>query len=453
MTPSQKELQHLIWRAGLFDHHTALAKMQGQTIAQVWAQLKHTATAFTPIVVADQNDFDPMAFRSMSKEEKQQVRKQFRENVKTLNKAWIDHMAGTKAVLRERMALFWHNHFACSAKNSYFLQGYLNTLRKYALGDFRTLLHAVSKTPAMLQYLNNQQNRKQQPNENFAREVMELFTLGRGYYTEADVKNAARAFTGWSFTREGQYILRQRQHDEGKKTLFGQTGNFSGEAVLDMLLDNPQTARFVVTKLYRYLVNEEVNASRVEALADRFYNSGYDIMMLLEAIFLSGWFYDEENIGTKIKSPIDLMVGLQRALYLTFEQPEGPLFIQKALGQLLLRPPNVAGWPGGKNWIDSSTLLFRVRLTEFVLMSSELMVTLKDSGDDNDQLKLKGGLKRLQTKVDQAALEQALGSLETQQLTDFLLQTPFTATLPGQSASSLMKKIVAITKTPEFQLC
>ncbi|HEY6064112.1 MAG TPA: DUF1800 domain-containing protein, partial [Chitinophagaceae bacterium] len=284
---------------------------------------------------------------------------------------------------REKMAFFWHGHFACRNLNIFFQQGLLDVIRRNALGDFGTLLKEVSKTPAMLNFLNNQQNKKDHPNENFAREVMELFTLGRGNYTEHDVKEAARAFTGWSATIKGEFVFRQFQHDFDSKTVLGKTGNFDGDEVLDILLEQKQTAKFITQKIYKFFVNEQPNTEKVEGLAERFYKNDYDISKLLEDIFTSEWFYDEKNIGAKIKSPVELMVGIQRMLPMKFQQEDALLLLQRALGQLLFYPPNVAGWPGGKTWIDSSTLMMRMRIPQMLNDRDEFNVKPKD---DDDQM-------------------------------------------------------------------
>ncbi|MEL6562177.1 MAG: DUF1800 domain-containing protein [Bacteroidota bacterium] len=284
MKLSQRQVQHLFWRAGLFDNYITIQKFEGTTQEELWERLLKSSRKFTPLTVMDKNQFDFATLRSMDKKERQMLFKQSREKVKMLNKKWFDHMSLTDGVLRERMSLFWHNHFACSSRNVFFIQSYLNTVRKNALGNFGDLLRAVSKEPAMLQYLNNQQNRKRKPNENFAREVMELFTIGRGNYTESDVKNAARAFTGWSFNQSGEYVLRERQHDYGSKEIFGKTGNFSGDDVLNMLLEKKETARFVTTKLYRYLVNDQPDEKVINDLTEVFYDSNYDTEVLLSAI-------------------------------------------------------------------------------------------------------------------------------------------------------------------------
>jgi uncharacterized protein (DUF1800 family) len=212
---------------------------------------------------------------------------------------------------------------------------------------------------------------------------MELFTLGRGNYTEYDVKEAARAFTGWSATPKGEFIFRRFQHDFDSKTVLGKTGNFDGEEVLDILLQQKQTAKFLTQKIYKFFVNEQPDAEKTEWLAGRFYKNDYDISKLLEDIFTSDWFYDQKNIGVKIKSPVELIAGIQRMLPMKFEKEEALLLIQRALGQVLFYPPNVAGWPGGKNWIDSSSLMMRMRIPQMLNDKDEFNVKPKD---DDDQM-------------------------------------------------------------------
>jgi uncharacterized protein (DUF1800 family) len=212
---------------------------------------------------------------------------------------------------------------------------------------------------------------------------MELFTLGRGNYTEHDVKEAARAFTGWSSTIKGEFIFRKFQHDDGGKTVLGKTGNFDGEEVLDILLQQKQTAKFITRKIYTFFVNEQPDKEKTDWLAERFYKNDYDISKLLEDIFTSEWFYDPKNIGANIKSPVELMAGIQRMLPMKFERDEALLLLQRALGQLLFYPPNVAGWPGGKSWIDSSTLMLRMRIPQMLNDKDEFNVKPKD---DDDQM-------------------------------------------------------------------
>ncbi|HMP92401.1 MAG TPA: DUF1800 domain-containing protein, partial [Phnomibacter sp.] len=361
---------HLLWRAGFgptpdmlsqptpFNAHTYFE-------ALVIASQK---TKLQPLEVS-KNLVDGLAngigqlgrLQQLSRNEqltqRQQMARQSRQELRSLNLLWLEEMVQSTAQLREKMALFWHGHFACRNLNSYFQQHLLQQIRENALGNFGALLHAVSKSPAMLAFLNNQQNRKQSPNENFAREVMELFTLGRGNYTELDIKEAARAFTGWGFDASGQFVFRRLVHDAGTKTVLGTTGNLTGDEVLDLLLAKKQTALFITQKLYRFLVNETAPPERIAWLAERFYQSGYEILPLLKDIFTAKWFYNQENIGNRIKGPIDWWVGLRRMLPMQIANPEIQLLLQRSLGQVLFYPPNVAGWPGVTNWIDGNSLL------------------------------------------------------------------------------------------------
>jgi uncharacterized protein (DUF1800 family) len=232
----------------------------------------------------------------------------------------------------------------------------------------------------MLQFLNNRQNKKEHPNENFAREVMELFTLGRGHYSEDDVKEAARAFTGWSFDEYGDFVSRKKQHDDGVKKFLGRQGNFNGDDILDILLEQKQTAVFITQKIYRYFVSDEqIDERRVKQLASVFFDSNYNTGTLLRAIFTADWFYKDSNAGAKIRSPVELLVGYQRLLPMQFGNEKTIINLQRILGQFLFNPPNVAGWAGGKSWIDSSSLVIRMRLPEAFFASAELNLTAKET--------------------------------------------------------------------------
>ena len=336
-----------------------------------------------PIILVTDEEWaqhSPKAMKMIGdKAEKKEMQKAFREKTKDMNMLWMQEMVSTQYPLREKTALFWHGHFATHIDNPYYDQKLLQILRQNALGNFRDLLFAVSKRAAMLQYLNNQQNKKMHPNENFAREVMELFTLGRGHYTENDIKEAARCFTGWAYDGNGDFIFRTRQHDHGEKTVLGNTGFYDGDDVLNILLRQKQTAVFITQKIYRFFVSDEkIDEKRVKELATQFYDSKYDIGGLLKTIFSSDWFYKENNVGAKVKSPTELLVGYQRMLPMNFPNGKAVIQLQRALGQYLFNAPNVAGWPGGRNWIDSSTLVIRMRLPETILGSKDLDLTAKE---------------------------------------------------------------------------
>ena len=385
-----------------------------------------------------------------------------------MSTAWMDRMANSPAQLREKMTLFWHGHFACRVSNPAAALSLHNATRQHALGKFPDLLLAVSQETAMLQFLNNQQNRKEHPNENFAREVMELFTLGRGNYTETDVKEGARAFTGWGFDYQDNFKFREREHDAGSKTFLGSTGNFTGEDVLKIILEQPAAATFLVTKIYRFFVNDVPNLAHIEPLAGAFRKSGYDIADLMERLFSADWFYDPINVGTHIKSPVELLAGIRRTLNVKIDNELPLLDYQKALGQTLFQPPNVAGWPGGRNWIDSSSLLLRLQLPAILFKNAEFAVALKQ--DENDITPNLTKTERTArpgagAHLPLAPLQQLLGATPAAQqparLSEFLLQASIRpenlqlvqqAAAQKEPAEALRATLVGLLSLPEYQL-
>jgi uncharacterized protein (DUF1800 family) len=393
MTSNQLKNQHLMWRAGFGPAADQLEQLQKISPAQLYKALQK-ASDKKPEYLDATDDYlkgllqgiqdEGMRKKDLDAEERKNIQQQQQQAIKNLNLRWFENMVDSNQQLREKMAFFWHGHFASRNINVFFQQQMLDVIRQNALGSFRDLLHEVSKSAAMLNFLNANQNRKDHPNENFAREVMELFTMGRGNYTETDIKEAARAFTGWGANVKGEFVFRKFIHDDGNKTVLGKTGNFDGDNVLDILLEQKQTANFITQKVYRFFVNDTVDKEKVQWLADRFYNSDYDISKLMEDIFTSDWFYDEKNIGAKIKSPIELLAGIRRMLPMKLENDESQLLIQRVLGQVLFYPPNVAGWPGGKNWIDSSTLMMRMRLPQMFNDTDEFNV--KPKADDDQMM-------------------------------------------------------------------
>ena len=289
---------------------------------------------------------------------------------------WYQEMLSTPSPLTEKMTLFWHNHFVSSqqkVKSPLLMYQQNVLLRKYALGNFGELLHAVSKDPAMIIYLDNVSNRKGQPNENFAREVMELFTLGEGAYSEQDIKEAARAFTGWSLDREsGQFRFYPRLHDDGQKVVLGQRGKFDGDAVLDILLAQPQTAELITRKLWREFISPAPETAEVKRLANVFRASGYDTKSLMQALLTSDAFYAKQNRAVLVKSPVELMIGTLKQFDIQPENMRPFLLVGRGLGQDVFGPPNVKGWPGGDSWINSNTLLIRKQFLERVMRGQEM---------------------------------------------------------------------------------
>ncbi len=293
-----------------------------------------------------------------------------------------------------------------------------------------------------------------------------------GNYTENDIKEAARAFTGWGFNISGEFVFRKNQHDTGSKTVLGKTGNFNGDDVIDILLEQKQTAQYIAKKLYKYFVNENVDAEKVEWLSNRFYQSGYSIKNLLEDIFTSDWFYAEKNIGNKIKSPIELLAGIRRFLPMEMNNDQSQLLFQRTLGQVLFYPPNVAGWPGGKAWIDSSTLMLRLRIPQILTANEVVNIRPKDDDDVMMGQMMEAKMKKIKevTKggvgvVDWNLVNKVYATTSRENLLnkigDTLLQTKskvstnvLTKHINNESRENYIKSaIVNIMSTPEYQLC
>jgi uncharacterized protein (DUF1800 family) len=287
---------------------------------------------------------------------------------------WLHELLVTPSPVTERMTLFWHNHFTSGqdkVPEPQLMAAQNALLRRDALGNFGTMLHAIAKDPAMLLYLDGASNRKGRPNENFAREVMELFTLGEGQYTQHDVAEAARAYTGWGVDPDTwRYVWRPEQHDGGAKTVLGRSGAFDGDEVLDILLEAPQTARFVAAKLWREFVSPVPDEAQLDAIAQQFRASGYDIGTGLRALLLTSAFWDEDNRGTLVSSPIEFVVGTVRRFDISYGDTMSFARTAASLGENLFYPPNVKGWPGGIAWINSSTLLARKQFVEQIFRST-----------------------------------------------------------------------------------
>jgi uncharacterized protein (DUF1800 family) len=315
----------------------------------------------------------PARIRSLSDEDRKAFQREQRQNGLELRAWWADEMLVSDSPLTEHMTLFWHNHFVSSiakVKSPRLMLDQNLLLRREALGNFATMLHDVSKDPAMLVYLDSASNRRGSPNENFAREVMELFTLGVGHYGEPDIKEAARAFTGWSIEpATGAYKWRPFAHDRGIKTVLGRSGDFDGDAVLDILLSRPETAEFVVRKLWLEFVSPQPDEAEVRRIARDFHSSGYEIKVALRDLLNSPAFWGPENRAVLVKSPADLVIGTLRSIDYADAEARPVAVALRQLGQDLFAPPNVKGWPGGDVWINSSTLLARKQVLERIARS------------------------------------------------------------------------------------
>jgi len=382
LTPTTAEwtpahVRHLLRRAGFGSTPQGAAAYGAMTREAAVEAIIENALSQRPPDVPD--DMSPLIepqelrekYKNLPEEERQQrineMRRENRLAVKRMETWWMERMLTSPGFLREKMTLFWHGHFATSAEK---VQAAMHSFDMYkrlwtnSLGNFHDLTLSVAKAPAMLRYLDNDQNRLGSPNENFARELFELFTLGIGHYTEQDIKEAARALTGWT-GRGGQFQFVQRRHDAGRKTVFGESGNFKGEDIIKLVMRHPQMPRWITAKIWRYLVWDEPSPELVEELAEAFVADGLILWKFLRRIFLSEAFNSEKAIRSLIKSPAQFLVGLEMDLLCRPTRPALHNLFMRALGQELFFPPNVKGWEGGRTWINSNTLLARVNIANY----------------------------------------------------------------------------------------
>jgi uncharacterized protein (DUF1800 family) len=323
------------------------------------------------------------ATRGLSPEEAEKRRREMFKDVQQENRLhgleaqgwWFRRMANTGSPLREKMTLFWHDHFATSiqkVKQPALMLKQNELFRSHAFCSFKDLTQAILLDPAMMLYLDTRSSRKGMPNENFAREVMELFTLGEGNYTEQDIREAARAFTGYDLNRlTGRVNHSTRQWDDSPKTVFGKTGPFDGGDVINLIFDKPGVAPFMAEKIWRFFVYDDPSPRAIEALAGTFRNSGYRLQPLLREIFMSQEFYSEAAIRSQIKSPLQFIIQLLKQLEIDTPPTGFPIMAQQQLGQVLFMPPNVAGWDWGQAWINTNTLLTRYNLAGFITKGAD----------------------------------------------------------------------------------
>ncbi len=399
-------------------------------------------------------------FQARRMERQRQDRRQIRD----LRDWWIGRMIRTARPLQEKLTLLWHGHFAVNyrgCEDSYLLYRQNQFFRENAAGNFEDLVVGIVRDPAMLVFLNNDRNVKRSPNENLARELMELFTLGEGNYTEHDIKQGARALTGYT-RRDNDFHLNQRAHDSGTKTIFGKRGPFDGEQFARLCLMQPACLKFIAFKLYKHFVAdvdsfESLTGPQravVDGLARELRTGRYELKPVLKTLLLSEHFYDKHVRGAKIKSPVELVVGMVRVLETPVRDRKLLADAMRLMGQQLFNPPNVAGWPGGKAWINTSTLFIRQNLATY-LITGRPPFNSKWS--------------RKQINYDATALIDHLKKPEPEAVIDHL-----TTVLLGAHASeprrkrlrnfiddhggrinndTLIAALCLITAMPEFQLC
>ena len=344
---------------------------------------------------------------------------------------WLDRMLKTAHPLREKIALFWHNHFATSnakVQNARLMLGQYRLVHKHALGSFSDLLVEMGTDPAMLFRLDTVQSVKGKPNENYARELMELFSLGIGNYSETDIREAAKAFTGYEI-KDGKGTFNSRQHDDGVKKVMGKSGKFKGEDIAKICLEQPACPRFIVRTLYAFLVSEaEMPAAEIiDPLAEQYRSNGFDTGKLVATILRSNLFFSPASYRAKIKSPVEFATGIVRGL----EGRVGTLPLAESLadlGQVLFAPPSVKGWDGGPAWLNAGTLLFR----------NNLALALTSTEDT-----------RFSTRCDPAVLLTRHGKKSDAEVVEFLLGVFVQNDVPPESRAKLLDYL-ATAKTTKY---
>ncbi|MEE9141886.1 MAG: DUF1800 domain-containing protein [Gammaproteobacteria bacterium] len=406
------EIRHLAARSGLGprpEEIEVLAKGSYEKAVKTLLKSTKTRADVSPPGWIDEPVAPPRQMRQMSQATRQQLMRKRRQHGMELKAWWYQEMLTTDSPLTERMTLFWHNHFTSDMRKVrmpqlLYRQNVL--LREQAFGNFGDLLHAILKDPAMLVYLDNVTNFAGNPNENLARELMELFTLGEGNYNEHDVKAAARALSGRSIDRQTMaYRFYPRRHDATTKRILGSTGRFDGDDLADILLEQPHTARFITEKLWREFISPVPDDAEVNRLAAVFRDEKYEIKPLLIEMFTSDAFLDPVNRGTLVKSPVELLVGTLRIAGNREVDGERLARAGMVLGQDIFNPPNVKGWPGGNAWITANTLLAREELlSRFTRGRPMPSLATKDTVDSYGYAKVRAWLLPLEP-VDPPAEE------------------------------------------------
>lgn len=454
-----QEIVHIYNRVGFGISYAEAVILQKESKKTIVDELFNASREIKPLAI----DLSELTaeIKNLNMKDRKKLRSLIKDSVKKvheLNIAWIYKLGNTKQLLREKMTLFWANHFVCQDNNILHIQQYNNTLRKHALGNFKDFVVAISKEASMIKYLNTKQNKKAKPNENFARELMELFTLGRDNYSEKDIKESARAFTGWNHDFMGNFRLRKFQHDTEEKTFFGETGNFDGEEIIDIILKQKQCAKYICEKIYCYFVNDTIDTSRVSEMTTIFYKD-YNIENLMRFVLLSDWFYDEKNIGTKIKSPIEFLVGVHKVVPIQFEKEKELIYLQKLLGQHLLFPPNVAGWKGGRNWINPNTMMLRLNLPSVLLANGAIALDEKGEFEDDFQRFNNKRNKQRKLKVipDWETFQSQQKNVTPKQLQQAIIVSPLNngtkEYLEKLETQDLKKYSIQLMSLPEYQLC
>jgi len=393
---------------------------------------------------------------------RQERDRQDRQQMSRIGMWWIERMIASPAPLQEKLTLLWHNHFASSyrsVRDSWLMLKQNMLFREHANGHFGNLAMGIVHDPAMLNYLNNNQNRKARPNENLARELMELFTLGEGNYTERDIQEGARALTGYTY-RDNDFHFNRGQHDTGTKTILGSTGEHDGDAFVKILLRQRACSRFVAMKLYDHFVADvsqgetPEQAHVIDELAGDLRQEKYEMAPVLKKLFMSRHFYDASVVNNQIKSPVQLVVGTVRMLDTPRREVRQLFNNLRTMGQELFMPPSVAGWDGGRHWINTSTLFARQNTCVYLITGRR--GNLRNVNVDQMNYDPTPLIAELPSKSPEAVVDHLLGAL----VGDAFIENrrgPMIQMLHDHGGTvgrdELIALLLLITALPEYQLC
>ncbi len=474
---------HLLNRAGFGGPPAAVDKLAGLGLEQSVALLVDYEKFPDPTPDPDWAKPDPdhqkklQEMRQAPEEQRRQMQREEqqleRQRMLELRGWWLQRMAQGPRPFQEKMTLFWHGHFATSVekvRNAYYMWRQNELFRRLATGNWLELLIEAGKDPAMLIWLDQAQSRKEHPNENFAREVMELFALGEGHYTEKDITEAARALTGWSLDRMNQkFVERPNWHDNGIKTVLGRSGNLNGVDVLEQIAYQPQAAMFITAKIWNFYTGEMPAPDLNRALADELRHARNNFKPVLRTLFLSEEFYSPNIIRNQIKSPVQWLVGSVRMLETELPPPFVSSNLIRSLGQDLFAPPNVKGWDGGVAWITTNNLLARYNeATALVQGDLSTVSGMAQAKNPNQTRAIQNRLERLQidgvnvgkifTEEERSNKEALIAALEKRLLQSKLKEKQEKAlhqyldAKTELTSNDIRNAIRLVMSTPEYQV-
>ncbi|RMH13156.1 MAG: DUF1800 domain-containing protein [Planctomycetota bacterium] len=485
-----EQARHLLWRAGFGGTPEQINTLASWGIERAVDYIVDFDKIEYPSPAADR--FDPDIIRPLTPDEQRQLRiarqtqdeetvarfrlrdqqakRDDRRQMRQIQQWWLTRMIESPRPLEEKLTLFWHGHFATSYRtieDSYHMYLQNQLFRSHAAGNFGELLFQIIRDPAMLAYLDNDESRRDRPNENLARELMELFSLGVGNYTEMDIKEGARALTGYTF-RDDEFVFLENNHDSGSKKILGKRGALDGDDFVTAILETRACSRFICTKLYRFFVKSvpaewkdipRESREVITDLASTMLRSRYEIRPVLRRLFLSEHFYHDQVMNEQVKSPVELVVGAVRSLHTPVRDLNILLEAMDLMGQNIFFPPSVKGWDGGRSWINTATLFVRQNILAFLLTGKKPVGY--DSMADKQVYESEKLLSWL-AETDPSAAR------DPQRVVDFLLRLTLGTAPPTARATleefvhdhggalgrdMITALLLIITAMPEYQLC